>query len=69
LAAAALSVALTATAQAADPGITDNEITIGLFAPMSGPLTAFGLDALRPRRCGTRKPTRRAGSTAARSRF
>ena len=39
--------ALFAKAWAADPGITDNEITIGLFAPMSGPLTAFGLDALQ----------------------
>ena len=29
---------------AADPGITDSEITIGLFAPMSGPLAGFGLD-------------------------
>ena len=48
LLAAALSAALTANAaQAADPGITDNEITIGLFAPMSGPLAAFGLDALQ----------------------
>src|ERR1700753_412418 len=34
-------------ARAADPGITDTEITIGLFAPMSGPLTSFGLDALQ----------------------
>jgi branched-chain amino acid transport system substrate-binding protein len=35
-----------APARAADPGITDNEITIGLFAPLSGPLAAFGTDAL-----------------------
>ena len=35
------------SARAADPGITDTEITIGLFAPMSGPLAAFGLDALQ----------------------
>src|SRR5690349_14711108 len=47
LLAAAMSAALVANAQAADPGITDNEITIGLFAPMSGQLTAFGLDALQ----------------------
>jgi branched-chain amino acid transport system substrate-binding protein len=32
--------------RAADPGITDTEITIGLFAPLSGPLAAFGTDAL-----------------------
>jgi branched-chain amino acid transport system substrate-binding protein len=47
LAAAALSIALVAHAQAADPGVTDDEITIGLFAPMSGQLAAFGLDALQ----------------------
>jgi len=45
--AAALSVAFAVPARAADPGITDNEITIGLFAPMSGNLAAFGLDALQ----------------------
>ena len=44
---AAATAGLVGHAQAADPGITDNEITIGLFAPMSGQLTAFGLDALQ----------------------
>jgi branched-chain amino acid transport system substrate-binding protein len=34
-------------AHAADPGITDTEITIGLFAPMSGPLASFGFDPLQ----------------------
>jgi branched-chain amino acid transport system substrate-binding protein len=29
---------------AADPGLTDNEIVIGLFGPLSGPLVGFGLD-------------------------
>lgn len=29
-----------------DPGITDKEIVIGLHAPLSGPLKAFGYDAL-----------------------
>jgi branched-chain amino acid transport system substrate-binding protein len=33
-------------ARAADPGVTDNEIVIGLFAPLSGALAAFGTDAL-----------------------
>jgi branched-chain amino acid transport system substrate-binding protein len=47
LAAVATAGMLGSAAQAADPGITDNEITIGLFAPMSGPLAAFGLDALQ----------------------
>lgn len=39
--------ALAGPARAADPGITDNEILIGLFAPMSGPLAAFGFDPLQ----------------------
>ena len=32
---------------AADPGVTNNEITIGLFAPMSGQLANFGFDPLQ----------------------
>lgn len=32
---------------AADPGLTDNEITIGLFGPLSGPLIGYGLDPLQ----------------------
>ncbi|MCC6473504.1 MAG: ABC transporter substrate-binding protein [Burkholderiales bacterium] len=32
--------------RAADPGVTDTEIVIGLHAPLSGPLAAFGVDAL-----------------------
>jgi branched-chain amino acid transport system substrate-binding protein len=47
LIAAAVSAVLAGNAAAADPGITDNEIAIGLFAPMSGQLAAFGLDALQ----------------------
>ena len=47
LLASAVALGITATARAADPGITDTEITIGLFAPMSGQLAAFGLDALQ----------------------
>ena len=47
LLAAVAAAMLGGAAQAADPGITDSEITIGLFAPMSGPLAAFGLDALQ----------------------
>ncbi len=37
---------LAVPAYAADPGITDNEITIGMFAPLSGPLIAYGIDPL-----------------------
>jgi branched-chain amino acid transport system substrate-binding protein len=48
LLAAAIAAALSSTpARAAEPGITDTDITIGLFAPMSGQLSAFGLDALQ----------------------
>jgi len=39
--------ALAGPARAADPGITDSEILIGLFAPMSGQLAAFGFDPLQ----------------------
>lgn len=34
-------------ARAADPGVSDNEIVIGLFAPLSGPLIGYGLDPLQ----------------------
>ncbi len=35
------------SARAAEPGVTDTEIVVGLFAPLSGPLAAFGLDPLQ----------------------
>jgi branched-chain amino acid transport system substrate-binding protein len=47
LLATVFSAAFIANAQAADAGIASDEITIGLFAPMSGPLTSFGLDPLQ----------------------
>jgi branched-chain amino acid transport system substrate-binding protein len=31
---------------AADPGVTDNEIVIGLFGPLSGPLVGYGIDPI-----------------------
>ena len=37
-------------AYAADPGITDTEIKIGMFAPVSGQLASFGLDPLQAAR-------------------
>ncbi|HMK81927.1 MAG TPA: ABC transporter substrate-binding protein [Xanthobacteraceae bacterium] len=43
---AALLALAVAPARAADPGLTDNEITIGLFGPLSGPLIGYGLDPL-----------------------
>ena len=47
LLATAVTTALIGSAKAADPGITNDEITIGLFAPMSGQLASFGLDPLQ----------------------
>ena len=32
---------------ASDPGVTNDEITIGLFGPLSGPLIGYGLDPLQ----------------------
>jgi branched-chain amino acid transport system substrate-binding protein len=40
-------LALAGPARADDPGVTDNEITIGLFGPLSGPLIGYGLDPLQ----------------------
>jgi len=48
-------------AQAADPGITDTEITIGLFAPMSGPLASFGLDPLQAAKMWYEEANKRGG--------
>ncbi len=61
LIAAALSAALTGNAAAADPGITDTEITIGLFAPMSGQLASFGLDALQAARMWYEETNKKGG--------
>jgi len=52
---AALALALTSAmassaSRAADPGVTDDEIVIGMFAPLSGPLAAFGTDTLNAAR-------------------
>jgi branched-chain amino acid transport system substrate-binding protein len=44
---AAAMLGAVAPAPAAEPGVTDSEILIGLFAPMSGPLAAFGFDPLQ----------------------
>jgi branched-chain amino acid transport system substrate-binding protein len=38
------AIGFSACASAAEPGVTDNEIVIGMFAPMSGPLVAYGAD-------------------------
>ena len=37
-------------ARAAEVGVTDTEITIGLFGPMSGQLAAFGFDPVQAAR-------------------
>ena len=43
--ATAFALTMPAVAQTA-PGVTDTEIVIGLFAPLSGPLVAYGVDPL-----------------------
>ena len=45
LAAAAVGCLAPAYAQTT-PGVTNNEIVIGLFGPLSGPLVAYGVDPL-----------------------
>jgi ABC-type branched-subunit amino acid transport system substrate-binding protein len=40
----AVAIGISGPGVAADPGLTDNEIVIGLFGPLSGPLVGFGLD-------------------------
>jgi branched-chain amino acid transport system substrate-binding protein len=40
---------MTAT-RAAEPGVTDDEITIGMFGPLSGPLIAYGIDPIQASR-------------------
>lgn len=47
LSSAAMLAAHPAATLAAEQGVTDTEITIGLFAPMSGQLAAFGFDPLQ----------------------
>lgn len=42
-----IAAALISTAAGAQtPGVTDKEIVIGMFAPLSGPLVAYGVDPL-----------------------
>jgi len=46
LAGAVLGLSLSGAVSAAEVGVTDTEITIGMFAPLSGPLAAYGVDPL-----------------------
>jgi branched-chain amino acid transport system substrate-binding protein len=46
LLAAAMACGLVGPATAADPGLSSDEIVIGLFGPLSGPLIAYGIDPL-----------------------
>ncbi len=39
-----LAALVMATGARAEPGVTDNEILIGMFGPLSGPLIAYGID-------------------------
>ena len=43
---AVAALAIAGPGVAADPGLTDNEITIGLFGPLSGPLVGYGIDPI-----------------------
>jgi branched-chain amino acid transport system substrate-binding protein len=43
---AVAALGLAGSALAADPGLTDTEITIGLFGPLSGPLVGYGIDPI-----------------------
>ena len=56
--AAVLSVG---AAYASDPGVTDTEIVIGLHAPLSGPLAAFGQDPLQAAKMWYEDVNRRGG--------
>ena len=42
----AASIALAASPAMAEVGVTDNEILIGMFSPLSGPVASFGTDTL-----------------------
>ena len=44
---AAIGTCIAAQAVQAEQGVTENEIVIGLFAPLSGPMVGFGLDPLQ----------------------
>jgi branched-chain amino acid transport system substrate-binding protein len=44
--AALAALAIAGPAVAAEPGLSDTEIVIGLFGPLSGPLVGFGLDPI-----------------------
>lgn len=46
LTATILAAGLAGPALAQEPGVTDKEITIGLFSPLSGPLANYGIDAI-----------------------
>ena len=42
----AASTVVAAPAALAEVGVTDNEILIGMFSPLSGPVASFGTDTL-----------------------
>ncbi len=48
-------------AAAAETGVTDTEIAIGMFAPMSGPLAAFGVDPLQAARMWYEEVNKKGG--------
>lgn len=50
-----------AASLAAETGVTDTEITIGLFGPMSGQLAAFGLDPVQAARMWYEEVNKKGG--------
>ena len=44
--AAVAALGLAGPCMAGDPGLTDSEIVIGLFGPLSGPLVGYGIDPI-----------------------
>ncbi len=58
---AAAALAIASPGVAADPGLTDTEITIGLFGPLSGPLVGFGLDPVNAARMWYQEANKKGG--------
>jgi branched-chain amino acid transport system substrate-binding protein len=59
--AAVLLGSLPSVGWVAEVGLTDTEITLGLFAPMSGPLAAFGLDPIQTSKMIYEEANKRGG--------
>ncbi|MGT2455331.1 hypothetical protein ACU4GI_19600 [Cupriavidus basilensis] len=69
----ALVATLTATTLVAhaqsQPGITDKNIKIGMFSPMSGPSMSYGFDVINAARMWYDKVNKEGASTVAKSKW